>query len=390
MNNNDETKKDLLEDKSKEELKEETKEAKNTKPNVSYSIYDYIYKNPTAFITLVSILIALLSFLFNYISFFQIKKDLETWNVDASFLSTNNRSIIYTSVFLFLYIFISCITFNLMANTFDSYKLFFVWNKFYKKKIKALNKNIKRLKSKSKKVSKYNEIAENQELMEIIQSINDDECEVKELRRLLKELKKSDFGRAVPNLIIAAVLNLIMTLILIVFGLDYFLQVSVITIIIFSLVQSVITCVIFYLLMRTDLINYDYEKIEKSGKNFIDENFKKPVFLTEKIRKNGFKYLFSNTSVYFMVVNIVLSLIILIVLVQEGKIKIENNSKFKVATIEDVTYTAVFSNENQMVLEETEIADNIATVHINKQLIVPVENTKFELVEFEKVNRVED
>lgn len=328
----------------------------------NHSIYTYLIAHPSILIAGVSAIVAILSFLINYISYREESQVLQFWNIDSALVSISNPKLIYSLCFSVIYFIMIIIATSLISNTYMAYKPFMEFRLYIKNYLKNC-----------KKLSESNDVLQMIELEE-------------------KELRKSYSHIFFSNLLVALILTFISSLLLI-FSQDIKLLSTnpILSIIIVMSVQFFVYCFISYLAMR---LSISKKKIIAQGNNkmiMFRENIKKAEYPIDKVRKYGIKSCFTNSAVYLMFIDLIMIIFLsLMFLTICQSSTIEEQKQFKTLLIDDTQYVVVYSNTEKMILEEATITDGIVSIYTSKQRIVSVDTYPYEVVTFEKTIRIEN
>lgn len=363
----------------------------------NHSIYTYLVDHPPIMIAAASAIVAVFSFFISYVAYMKEAQVLRFWNIDTVFISKSNKQLFYSVSFSLIYSIISFMAMSLISNTYIAYRPFAELNIYLKTKVTKCQKSAKNNKRRLKKiVSKFSE-CDKKESLQI--EINDINYEIKhileesnQLKREMKEQKKSFRKMLYANLLIALILSFISSVI--VFCADVSKQVSanpIMVITIWTIFQFLMYCLIGYLGMRLTISKKRIIATVDNKENEIIERITKAEYPIAKISKYGFKSYFTNSTIYSILINLFAIMVMFIVtsaMTQSSNYK--EQKKFKLLSIDNSQYVVIFSDTEKMILEEAKITDGAITIYTSKQRIVSIDTYPFEVVTFEKVIQDKD
>lgn len=366
----------------------------------NYSIYNYFRKTPSMLIASVSGMMAFFSAIINYATYLQNARELRLWNIDPAIISSSDKHIFYSlclsAIFIFLSVFVSTILCDITFNFKPFHELLYrlkLQMSEVSREVKSGIKRMKKIKSLIEKKQKENNNEENQiyksQLTEIEKSTLKIKKEFSERKKDIKKCKR-EYGKIIRvDLIISFIFLIILD--------SFFLSVNVYTNIWVNLLRiviiSVIQLVFYYLLglfftkisIRIAVKHYpDHDQAFKEKKDSL-YRIESPI---RKIKKHGIKSLFSNQALLTVFISAVL-LIFTIFIYTFLPVGIEHKKNAKCITINEVKYVAVFTNSEIMVLEEAEINEKNIRIYTSKQMIVPINDVKYEIINFESIERIE-
>ena len=102
---------------------EQTSESNNTQ-NINkdnYSIFNYLKKHPAAVIACFSSMVAIITFMSQFLAYISSKNTLSYWNFDTSYASFNNNNLFYSAIASVVYLLILSFTAIWFLKTCDVY-----------------------------------------------------------------------------------------------------------------------------------------------------------------------------------------------------------------------------------------------------------------------------
>ena len=348
------------------------------------------------FIAVISALLAILSFIINYILYLRTARILNYWNVDVTIISATDRFSFYVLCIATIYLFVTMVATGLTAISFNRYVPFKAYLLCAKNKIRQLrnlnNSDIKRIKKLNKRNSNSSKEKQNnrKQVEELTSEVEKIKLDIRSIQNDLSKIKK-DYNKAIrPNLVIV-VLILIPT--------DFLIISSIITQNVFiSMLYFVIICLtqfFLYYVVTLFITNIMVRKKIKQQREYKEalKNIQQEIFSAEypidMIKNHGIRSLFSNQSIITLIFEIAITILCFLIIASAFPISYKTNRKFKFIEQDSIKYVSVYSDSEIMVLEEVEITDGKAKIFTSNQRIIPTKDgISYKLVEFEKVEKM--
>ncbi len=363
------------------EVKIESQESTKTIKN-KYSIYDYLIKNPSVLLAVVSAGIAVVTFFAKLVTLISSRKALSFWEFDSAYATFGNDFIVYTIIFAIIFSLLTSLASILFSYTIEAYtarKRCYLMAKYIFKN-KTLKKTIK--KSKHEKLTEQETV-----LLET----------AKKLRESTKQSKKHTFKDIFFNLFFVFVITFFNSLLFaVVVDTNSNIDTWIIAVV-FLFVQ------IFILLMLKFLTEKKILKKKEIKKNCNDTEYTIKIYeeINSKeypfnyIFKNGFRSVLSNSNIISTCAMILISCFVLCCMFSFAKTDyIDESKEFQITTIDGTQYAIVYQNDEQYFLEEIEIKVNdaesavenrILIIYTNRQRIITTEDISISVEEFQKI-----
>ena len=349
--------------------------AENKPGEENYSIYNYLKKTPAVLIALVSGIVAILSFIISYAEYIQISHVLTYWNVDPSAVSGSNKQLFYTFCFAIIFLLIHIIANILIIRTVS-----------YFSPISEIRKRIKNQISKLK-----NKNAAPQNNAPTGDSGNPVNEPLKVLNEYQKRLKKCKikFQESFNSVLYLTIIFILLFISTYAFYLTDFRSAND-NMSLNAFLYSVVQFVLYYLtarLSRHFSVKSAIKQHPEQTNDFsiIETKLSKLESSTGPTTKHTIKSFFSNNTILVIIFNALIVIVLLFLLIFGAKTT--PAKKFKSVDIDGVKYMAVYTNSETMVLEEAVINGNTVKILTNKQMIIPISGVKYEIVEFESVEK---
>ncbi|MBR3768071.1 MAG: hypothetical protein IKL10_07530 [Clostridia bacterium] len=364
-----------------EEVKIESQESTKTIKN-KYSIYDYLIKNPSVLLAVVSAGIAVVTFFAKLATLISSRKALSFWEFDSAYATFGNDSIVYTVIFAIIFSLLTSFSSMLFSYTVEAYvprKRCHLMAKYILKN-KTLKKTIK--KSKRKKL-----IKQETRLLET----------VKKLKESTKESKKHAFKDLFFNLFFVFIINLFNSLLFaVIVDTNSNIDTWIIAVI-FLFVQILIILLLKILTEKRILKKKEIKKNCNDAEFIIKiyEEINSKEYPFNYVFKNGFRSVLSNSNIISTCAMILISCFVLCCMFSFTKTDyIDESKEFQITTIDGTQYAIVYQNDEQFFLEEIEIKVNDAEsavenktliIYTNRQRIITTEDISISVEEFQKI-----
>ena len=383
-------------DESYDELLQKSEAAEkweNKSNRDDYRIYNYLVKTPAIFIAIISGLIAIGSFIINYATYFKTARELKHWNVDYSLISSSDKNIYYTLCFAVIFVLVTIILSSMISKAFMSYIPYKECVFRTKKRLSVLKKanmanrrallDIKKSYIRSQKINNGND---SNQTDEIIKQCDSGDKEILALKKELHKMKRTFLKDLIINVefifFVLILSDIVLTAMDFTKGIYKLLISAVVLFFAQLLIYTFINLIVVNIIVRMNIKkNPDHKKALESS-NLVVSRLEYPIY---KIFTYGFKSLFTNTQIYTIIINILLSFIIVFFIEVFFPINETPQKQFKCLSIDDTQYVAVYSNPDMMILEEAEICENKLKVYTSKQRIIPTKGTCYEVLNFNEV-----
>lgn len=364
-----------------EEVKIENQERNKTIKN-NYSIYDYLIKNPSVLLAVISAGIAVVTFFAKLATLISSRKALSFWEFDSSYATFGNDSVLYTVIFAIMFSLLTSFSSMLFSYTVEAYvprKRCHLMAKYILK-----NKTLK----KSRKKSKHKKLIEQEKgLLETVEK----------LKISTKESKKLAFKDLFFNLFFVFVITFFSSLL---FAIVVDTNSNIDTWIIAAAFLFVHFFILLLLYMMTEKrtlkrkeIKKNYNDAEFIIKTYDEINSKEYPF--NYIFKNGFRSVLSNSNIISTCAMILISCFVLCCMFSFTKTDyIDESIEFQITTIDGTPYAIVYKNDERYFLEEIEIKVNDAEstvknnsliIYTNRQRIITTEDISISVEKFQKI-----
>lgn len=359
-----------------------------------YSILHFCTKDTGTLVAIATGVVAVFSYAIKYLSICITNQTLNYWNVDSSLISTSDSIIAllgFSAISLVLMIFANA----LIIASFEKHKIISKYSICARKAIpgKYIKQQKKELKALSKRINRLKDSPEKTELLAEQQRLESDNEEkqslVKTAYNNIKDLKRIESKELWINLIISFVLFLIAYMFI--GGLmpksstehEYIVRFTL------TLFSFLLALLMHYISMKKAVSKElkeiePYEELVALGKELPEINY--PV---QTLIKKGVKqFLKNSTFILTLLFLIIAGTFIIFAVPFSTSLSIKQQKNFKMTKIDDVTYASVYSDSDIMVLEEAIISDDEITIDLSKQRIVKTNDISYEIMEFNKVNRL--
>lgn len=338
----------------------------------SYSIYEYLKKNPAVLIAVVSGLIAIISTGLKLSSYFSHIGYLKSWNINAKFVSTSETYRLEDIGLSFAFLVVGLIY---MILTDEAISVF----KRKGDSLKPLKKEKKSIKHELKEYNKKKEISKNdKKINEMKKSQYDD------IKNDIIRTKKESKSELFRNLILY---SLIFGSIVFIFFLRYsYTKESIILYILCSFVYIVIILVIpmFFFFILPLFIGF-FKKNNKHG----DDESKSKMYPIKEMRNLEIKYFLSNENLFKVGLLIfIISISFVVIEYSQGKKDAENlKNHICVIKYDEKDYAIIAQDTDNIIAERIVIKGSSADIYVNEQILIPKEKIEMEVHSFEKIHK---
>lgn len=341
------------------EIREEKQETFDIQKNNEYSIYDYLKNNPSILITLVSAIVAIVTFFAKSIMTVSIKNELAFWEFDYRYFVLGNESLFLNAAAFLFFSVLSCFCEIWFLETYElclSYKkielIFYYRIILYKKSIKEIKKKMPWIGIVNRKISRDNDY-----------------------NKLYNDYRKAKFEKGkyfikhtTPILVILIIIDSVYAIIR-------------------SINYSGISCIIIICLLAQSLtlfvLSKEHEKkiIDKKiikKKCWDNEFMQEPKIIVDSktcflnlLFSRGLRHILNDRVIISIVVIFFVSF--LTIFISYGFTNTDptaTNKFYRITTVDNIEYAIVYQNNNQYFLEEIEIKDGKMPDGKNQKTII--------------------
>ncbi len=351
-----------------------------------YSIYNYLKGNPASIVTVFTVLIAIVTFLAQAMTYMTNKKTLVYWGFDGSYTTLGTEDLLYSAIISISQIISQTIAMFWYAKTCDVYlgiKQFYapIIQEFKSQKtnINGLNKRIKELSK-----IKYRDGQKDAELSSIQNELNTLSNYQNETMTMLKSWKKES--------ILIFFINVIPIMILLVYfsSLSMFLKDGNASFsrIVTNLIMYITLLWILFVIHEKTVLNKQKanQKTQENESNAQTQltDMKREYPLFALLRKwEGIP----NSTIIWCCIALFISFFVYINPYTVGNSNVTTNKdSFQIVSIDDAYYAVVYRENDLYFLEKAVVTDNTITIYTNEQRILTLEDASFTVYTFEKEN----
>lgn len=350
----------------------------------SYSIYEYLKKNTSVLVAVVSALVAIVTMLLKFGSYLYHVSYLNYWNIDPKLVSTPETYWLEDIALSFALLVSGIIYMGLINETMNTFKKHRYFVKIIRSILKEneykFNKTKGATKKKSTKPRKKKE--------------SNHDYDIKLNLETYKELKKWSKQASISAWIQVVVYFFLFEIIWgIVMYIAYLKEGNInekSSIIFFG---TLIISGLFIAITGYCFANINKEKIKedyiKQLKKSNDTNIELPMFPIKKIDKLGIRFYLSNKYIFRGCVFMIVIIISFFFMELEQGVQYAKNLKSHapIIQIENINYAVTAQDKNIFVVEKIDINNNNAVIYVNEQIIIPKKNIKMKVYTFENVTR---
>ena len=364
----------------------------------SFKVFNYLKKNPSVAIALVSSGVAFGTAIVNLLVYIKEKQYLDYWQISASNVFVSQGQLYFICASLALGI-ISVFAIYFIESSVKTYYSNIKDLLFYQKLVTYLQKNelkykIEQIKSKLKlfKIKLIN-LLKKKNIDEEVDSINElfvrtknisnsNIVEIKDLKKSLKKDKKFEKVKLAFKIIFAVVLICVTQYIY--FSLS---KVVVKNLLIYSLSVSIIEIIIYLMLV------FAMRKEKKEVKKDVDLYFNGEKDVTKKYlnteqHEKVFIDIFSDNSLKIFGMQVMYYFMVFLVFAVASTYSIASEKRsFYIYNNEGDNYALIYENQDNYIFEKIEVYGATLIVDTEKQFYVTKDNIVLEYREFENVER---
>lgn len=350
----------------------------------SYSIYEYLKKNTSVLIAVVSALIAIISMILKFGSYLYHIAYLNYWNIDPKLVSIPGTYWLEDIALSFALLVSGIIYMGLMNETMSTFKK----HKYSIKTIKTMLNDNKYKFNKSKVVTKK-KIKKQSKKKE-----SDGDYDIKLNLETYKELKKWCKQASISAWIQVVVYYFLFEIIWgIVMYIAYLKQGDInekssMLFLSAILISGILIAITGYCFANINKAKIKEDCIKQSEKAN-DGNIELPMFPIRKINKLGVRFYLSNKYIFRCCAFMIAIIIAFVFMEHEQGVKDAENLKghVPIIQIENIDYAVTAQDKNIFVVEKIDIRDNMAVIYINEQTIIPKESIKMKVYYFDDISK---
>lgn len=355
-------------------------------PKDQYSIYNYLKGNPASIATVFTVLIAIVTFLAQVMTYMTNKKTLVYWGFDGSYATLGTEGLLYSAIASIIQIIVQTFAAVWYAQTCEVYfenKQFYtpILHKYQseKTKIKELIKKIKKLSK-----TKYQDGQKDAELSSIQNELNTLNNYLNESMTILKNWKK--------DTILLFFINVIPVILLLIYFslLGMFLNDGKATFdrIVTLLIIHGATLWLLFVIQEKTVLNKQKAKQETQENQsnvqiqFMDTKADYPLFTLLRKWKG-----IPNSIIISYCIPLCVSIFLLVNPYTSGNPSATTNKdSFQIVSIDDAYYAVVYRENDLYFLEKAVVTDDTITIYTNEQRILTLEDASFTVYTFKKEN----
>lgn len=367
---------DILENNTTVTTEESTKSKKD-----NYSIYEYLKKNTSVLIAVVSALIAIISMILKIGSYLYHIAYLNYWNIDPKLVSAPETYWLEDIALSFVLLVSGMIYMGLMNETMSTFKK----HKYSIKTIKTIlkeneykvNKSKVVNKKKNKKQSKKKEPNGDYDIKLNLETY-------KEIKKWCKQASISAWIQVVGYFFLLEIIWGIVMYI------AYLKQGDINEKSSMFFLSVILISGLFIAFSVYMIAGIDKEKnIKRILTHLEDNDYELPMFPIRKIGKLGVRFYLSNKFIFRGCVFMIVIFICFIFMEHEQGVKDAENLKghVPIIQIENNDYAVTAQDKNIFVVEKIDINNNNAVIYVNEQTVIPKENIKMRVYSFDSISR---
>lgn len=367
---------DILENNTTVTTEESTKSKKD-----NYSIYEYLKKNTSVLIAVVSALIAIISMILKIGSYLYHIAYLNYWNIDPKLVSAPETYWLEDIALSFALLVSGMIYMGLMNETMSTFKK----HKYSIKTIKTIlkeneykfNKSKVVTKKKNKKQSKKKEPNGDYDIKLNLETY-------KEIKKWCKQASISAWIQVVGYFFLLEIIWGIVMYI------AYLKQGDINEKSSMFFLSVILISGLFIAFSVYMIAGIDKEKNIKRILTHLEDNDNElPMFPIRKIGKLGVRFYLSNKFIFRGCVFMIVIFICFIFMEHEQGVQDAENLKghVPIIQIENNDYAVTAQDKNIFVVEKIDINNNNAVIYVNEQTVIPKENIKMRVYSFDSISR---
>ena len=366
----------ILENNTTVTTEESTKSKKD-----NYSIYEYLKKNTSVLIAVVSALIAIISMILKIGSYLYHIAYLNYWNIDPKLVSAPETYWLEDIALSFALLVSGMIYMGLMNETMSTFKK----HKYSIKTIKTIlkeneykfNKSKVVTKKKNKKQSKKKEPNGDYDIKLNLETY-------KEIKKWCKQASISAWIQVVGYFFLLEIIWGIVMYI------AYLKQGDINEKSSMFFLSVILISGLFIAFSVYMIAGIDKEKnIKRILTHLEDNDYELPMFPIRKIGKLGVRFYLSNKFIFRGCVFMIVIFICFIFMEHEQGVQDAENLKghVPIIQIENNDYAVTAQDKNIFVVEKIDINNNNAVIYVNEQTVIPKENIKMRVYSFDSISR---
>lgn len=367
---------DILENNTTVTTEESTKSKKD-----NYSIYEYLRKNTSVLIAVVSALIAIISMILKIGSYLYHIAYLNYWNIDPKLVSAPETYWLEDIALSFALLISGMIYMGLMNETMSTFKkhnysiktikTILKENEYKVNKSKVVNKKKKKKQRKKKEPNGDYDIKLNLETY-------------KEIKKWCKQASISAWIQVVGYFFLLEIIWGIVMYI------AYLKQGDINEKSSMFFLSVILISGLFIAFSVYMIAGIDKEKnIKRILTHLEDNDYELPMFPIRKIGKLGVRFYLSNKFIFRGCVFMIVIFIGFIFMEHEQGVQDAENLKghVPIIQIENNDYAVTAQDKNIFVVEKIDINNNNAVIYVNEQTVIPKENIKMRVYSFDSISR---
>lgn len=355
-------------------------------PKDQYSIYNYLKGNPASIATVFTVLIAIVTFLAQVMTYMANKKTLVYWGFDGSYATLGTEGLLYSAIASIVQIIVQTFALTWFMKTCEVYfekKQFYIpiLHKYQseKTKINELNKKIKKLSK-----TKFQDGQKDAELSSLQNEINALNNYVDESMTILKRWRK--------DTILLFFINVIPVMLLLVYFsvLGMFLNDGKATfdrIVTLLIIHGASLWFLFVIQEKTVLnkqkANQETQENQSNVQShFTDTETDYPLFTLLRKWKG-----IPNSIIISYCIPLCISILLLVNPYTAGNSSATTSKdSFQIVSMDNAYYAVVYRENDLYFLEKAVVTDDTITIYTNEQRILTLEDASFTVYTFKKEN----
>lgn len=395
---------------SKKEFEKEDEKAEESlhQTTDTYKIYNYLKKEPSVLIAVISFVIAAGTALLNLVAYIRDKKFLSYWDVDSSFVYTDTNQVYIICAMALLSI-VTFVTFTLLQRCIDTYidsiKQLLLYDEIQKQQKRTLKSNKKICKDAKRELKKFNKrnLLVDEELRkkaeEISQKIRtcEKECTESEeglvkLYRFTKRLR----GHYKKLLKYELIGTFVLLFAIVSFCASIITNGVVWEILLVSFIVSALILVVYFVVAFCFAHSkYKKSKISDDARKYLSCEIKLEDLDNEYERKQSdikkeFSEMLSDQTIKSICINIgVFVLFTLLSLSLFGN-PADDMKNFLVYEHGGEEYVLIYKGEESLILEKTKFVNGYQIIDTRKQLFIEKNNVSMKRREFKNTKVIRE
>ena len=348
----------------------------------SSQIFDYLEKHHGVFVSSISALVVVISFIFNAVIYAKTCGELQAWGIDARYVEVNVSNQIYILAGVCIYFFANIIFVRIMDATYEKYLLDMEIIIFTQCVIKEVKRQLRGYKVSKLKNKEKLSLCEKNEITKL-------KAEIKINRRVQREYKNIYNKKVIATFSIVAFFSIVISSSMLILLIP---NIKVICAIGFATLYAITVLYLFpkvrFLRKKSKIKNkFKNEDINREETLMTIANHKKDDksgYIMEKIANFKFREIFNDNGFESIIVMIVLMISILFLLLFAMDINVlKSDNELSITSYEGQEYVIVYENDKYFYLEEVEIKGSDIYINLAKQRVVKKEDITYEIVSFD-------